>query len=67
MDAEVRFVNRANAVVPSFEFVMSIWPKPCFVCGTPTQVIEINYMGHLCSDECDRKAAEDAKAAGHVR
>lgn len=24
----------------------------CFVCGKPTQFVEINYEGYFCSSEC---------------
>lgn len=35
-------------------------PKPCFVCGTPTQWVDLCYEAPLCSVECDLKAAKDA-------
>ena len=39
--------------------------KPCIVCGRPTEFIEINYEGRLCSEECvaemDRRASEAFK------
>jgi len=35
-------------------------PKPCFMCGTLTQWVDLGYEAPLCSVECDRQAAEDA-------
>jgi hypothetical protein len=39
-----------KAVIPSF----------CFVCGNLTQWVDIDYQGFICSEECQRRAAEDA-------
>ena len=40
--------------------------RPCIVCGSLTEYIEINYEARLCSEECvaemDRRAAESAKS-----
>ena len=38
--------DECNNIMRSYEF------KPCAICGTPTEYIEINYEAHLCSDEC---------------
>lgn len=27
--------------------------RPCIVCGSPTQFVEINYDARLCSEECE--------------
>lgn len=35
-------------------------PKPCFMCGTLTQWVDLCYEAPLCSVKCDREAAEDA-------
>lgn len=44
--------------------------KPCLICGSPTEFIEINYEAHLCSEECvaemDRRAYEAAMKSGEV-
>ena len=39
--------------------------KPCLICGSPTEYIEINYEARLCSEECvaemDRRADDAFK------
>ena len=29
-------------------------PQPCMDCGNSTRWVDINFEGHLCSDECFR-------------
>lgn len=31
-------------------------PKPCIMCGEPTEYIEVNYEAHFCSEECVAEA-----------
>jgi len=35
-------------------------PRPCFMCGFPTQWVDLGYEAPLCSPECDKVAREDA-------
>jgi len=40
-------------------------PKPCFMCGTPTQWVDLGYEGPLCSVGCDQAAAEHAASLAY--
>lgn len=41
-------------------------PKPCFMCGTLTQWVDLGYEAPLCSEACDKVAREDmSRRSGH--
>lgn len=37
--------------------------KQCFICKCPTPWVEVNFQGHLCSEECDNQAWKDFRQA----
>jgi len=37
-------------------FIIGKKNKPCWICGKPTNKIEINYEAHICSSECEKIA-----------
>lgn len=46
-----------------FEYVISKDKKPCCVCNKPTNKVEINYAGRICSVKCCKKMDEDFRRA----
>ena len=38
--------------------------EPCFVCGSRTQWVDIDYQCFICSEECQLSVAEDAARCG---
>lgn len=56
-------------IFPHFEerenMIRGHYEKPCIICGSPTEFIEINYEARLCSEECvaemDRRANDAFK------
>lgn len=37
-------------------FIIAKENKPCWICGKPTNKIEINYEARICSCECEKIA-----------
>ena len=45
----------------SYEYGNYIYGKEssCYICGKPTNFIEVNADAHICSEECDKKFYDD--------
>lgn len=37
--------------------------RPCFICGTLTEFVDMDYQAHLCSEECSTELDQRALKA----
>lgn len=45
-------------MIDEYEYITVKDNKPCINCGKPTDRIEINYMGRICSEKCCKEVDE---------